>query len=434
MLKFAKNRSSSVERGSPQARRVLIERTHTRDYSPSPTTTNEETPRTTRSFSLERTVGVRRQLTFERDVTPRMISAQRNVGQLSLPPRRNPIASPPPVIRAHKKAVENCLEESDYTEVSSTTFCRLKSATLAPLTPTLEKLSSSHVSAGVKPPAVPAKSVLKNSNKYDFHRAVERLVEKLDLQLQLDTSSESGYGSDDIDSLGSRSSTASRESAPGVVPPPIPHRKNQTRARQKKVHFDSYVLLLQGIREANLELVRAHVAEVCPEAMATEEVCSGFMKLVIEDEEALVKELLNHGVNPNLVDPSGLTPLHLAAAINSLPLIKALLNRGAAINSRAHSSAKTPAELCSPVLPGYPACHAYLRCMEECLGVANGGQVFSVRPYRTCRNDELCLSLGDELIVVRKGDYEGSAWWWCRNSLDEEGYVLKDLLALNRPK
>ena len=382
-----------------------------------------------------------------------MISAQRSsvptastATTVKLPPRFNPVASPPPVVRSHKRNASLVIppdqlpkpeisprEEGNYTEVTSTTFCRLKSATLAPLTPTLEKLSSSHVTSGVKPlPAVP-KSVLKNSNKYDFHRAVERLVEKLDLQL-LDTSSESGYGSDDHDSLASRTSTVSRESSTGT-PPPIPRRKSSsTAASKKRVHFDSYVLLLQGIREANLDLVRTHVSEVCPEALDTEDVCAGFMRLVVEGNDLLAMELLSHGLNPNIVDPSGLTPLHLAAAINSLPLIKAMLNHGASIFSRAHSSGKTPAELCSLALPGYPACHAYLRCMEECLGVANQGQVFAVRQYRTCRGDELCLAEGDVLHVIRKGDYEGSVWWWCRNQLGEEGYVLKDLLSLNKPK
>ena len=312
--------------------------------------------------------------------------------------------------------------------------------------PTLEKLSNPHVIEGLKP-TPPPKSVLKRPlAHYDFHRAVEKLVEKLDLQLALDTSSESGYGSDDHDSLnglkrGSRASTSSTESSQDSTdgpPPPLPRRKSAP-AGKRRVKFDSYVLLLQGIRERNLELVQTHVKEVCREALATDEVMLEFMRAVIEGgsnpaTELLVRELLAAGVDPNFTDPAGLTPPHLAAAFNALPVIKALLNHGAAIFSRAHSSGKTPSEMISPRAPNFQACNAYLKCMEECLGVANGGRVFVAFPYRTCRADELYVQPGDEVLVLKKGDYQGSAWWWGRSHSGQEGYVLKDLLALNRPK
>jgi hypothetical protein len=71
--------------------------------------------------------------------------------------------------------------------------------------------------------------------------------------------------------------------------------------------------------------------------------------------------------------------------------------------------------------------------MEECLGVANKGRVHVTRPYQTNRCDELGVEAGETLTVVRKGDYTGSSWWRCRNDRGQQGYVLQDLLALNRP-
>ena len=466
MLKFTRNsRSSSAERNnSSRIPRVqALQKTNTRDFSParykpdSPISqelpAEMTTPRSSRSTSAERTVmKSRRQLNFDREnPSPRMISAQR-----SLAAAKRPQSPPPPVPEFSGNTEEDQpkpklpprlpqrrfpinLAESDYNQVSSGTYCRLrKKPNLAPMTPTLEKLSHPHIVEGVRPLLMPAKSVLKNSNKYDFHRAVERLVEKLDLHL-LDTSSESGYGSDDHDSLNSRSSSITSRASSinstdvgSLAPPPLPRRLRPPPG--KRVHFDSYVLLLQGIRERNLELVQRNVTEVCKEALATEEVMLEFVKAVIAGEDLIVHELLTHGLNPNFGDPAGLTPLHFAAAFNSLSLIKLLVNAGSAIYPRAHSSGKIPSEMCSLNRPNFQACHAYLRCIEECLGVANNGRAFVVRPYRTCRSDELCVQPGDCLRVLRKGDYDGSSWWWCL-SLDrnEEGYVLKDLLSLNRP-
>ncbi len=134
-----------------------------------------------------------------------------------------------------------------------------------------------------------------------------------------------------------------------------------------------------------------------------------------------------------------------------------LLHHGAAVFARTHSTGRTPSEMPSPIISNsgsssssssgggsnngnhdYESCRAYLRCMEECLGVAESGRAFAVRPHRTCRRDELSLEQGEELRVLRRGDYPGSAWWWCGKVEDgegevREGYVLRDLLCGNKP-
>ena len=274
---------------------------------------------------------------------------------------------------------------------------------------------------------------------YDFHRAIEKLVEKMDLGLQLDTSSESGYGSDQ-DSLKSQQDQQQQSSPPTLPPraspvssarppPPLPP-PPPARSTKKRVQFDSYVLFLQGLRERDLEMVQTHVREVCDAALSTDEVVAELMSAVIEGHEGLVRELLVHGADSNANNE--MTPLHLAAAFNNLSLVRLLLSYGAAVFTRAHSSGKLASELCSRQLPGYQACHAYLRCMEECLGVANSGKVYVSQDHRTNRADELELEAGEELVVVRKGDYNGSAWWWCSNSKGQQGYVLQDFLSLNK--
>merc|ERR1711981_329817 len=102
------------------------------------------------------------------------------------------------------------------------TLCLLpgsRNASMAPMTPTLHKLASAVA------PVLSPKSVLKR--KYDFHRAVEKLVQEKFVPSSpnsvvmptLDTSSESGYGRDQ-DSLNSQQQQKVQTStAPPALPP-----------------------------------------------------------------------------------------------------------------------------------------------------------------------------------------------------------------------
>jgi len=474
MLKFTRrSRSTSADRSNgtppqplaptpvPAPSPSLLSRPRPRfqrDFSP--VQSPSATPRLSRrAASLER-VPVKSRLATasgeQPQLPPRFASLRQQVPPKGAslpppPPARRPAPSrptaaaaaalPPPISspRTRSKVKETGEAAATSHSFSSGTLCRL-----APLTPTLEKLVSPHVTAGAELPPTPPKSVLKRGARYDFHRAVERLVEKLDLQL-MDTSSESGYGSEQegtesLHSVTSGASTSSSSASPSATassstsstsstaPPPLPKR----RGRRRRVQFDSYVMLLQGLKERNLELVQANVKEVCREALSTDEVALELMRCVADGEEPILREMLDNGFDANFADPAGLTPLHLAAAFNLLSVIKMLISRGAAVHARAHSSGHTPSGLCSPGARDYEACKAYLRCMEECLGKANGGAAHVVRGYRTCRGDELCVAPGQCVTVVRRGDYEGSAWWWC-GSEGRQGYVLRDLLALKRP-
>jgi len=220
------------------------------------------------------------------------------------------------------------------------------------------------------------------------------------------------------------------------LPPALPprQRSNKVQQRPKQVKFDSYVMLLQGLLERDLETIVSHLEQVSDAAMFTDEVSTAFLTAIVENREDIVEALLQRGFDVNASsDAAGLTGLHLASAFNFLPLVRIILAHGACIYALAHSSGKKAADLCSRNLPGYQACHAYLRCMEECLGVANQSRVYSSQNYHTARNDELELSKGQCLKVLRKGDYPGSSWWWCQDQRGHQGYVLREILSLNPP-
>lgn len=64
------------------------------------------------------------------------------------------------------------------------------------------------------------------------------------------------------------------------------------------------------------------------------------------------------------------------------------------------------------------------------MGILNGGRVSAVYDYEAQNSDELTFRMGDELIVLRKGDDYEREWWWSRLS-DHEGYVPRNLLGVS---
>ena len=361
-----------------------------------------------------------RSSSMDRTSSPQSSPRPRSSSSERTPMKNNKRTMSPPPIPSRQTV--NKSTNSDYEAISTL------NVSLAPMTPTLQKLATTV--ANISP-----KSVLKR--RYDFHRAVEKLVQEKFVPNHtsspviqpLDTSSESGYGSDQ-DSL----------SQPPALPPrgmkskPTTSSLKTSSSIKKQVKFDSYVMLLQGLRDRDLDTIHTHLDKVSDAAMFTDEISAAFLTAIVENREDIVTALLRRGFDVNAsADSTGLTGLHLAAAFNYLPLVRLLLSHGACIYVLAHSSGKRAADLCSNNLPGYQACHAYLRCMEECLGVANQGTVFASQQYHTARNDELELSKGLSLTVLRKGDYPGSSWWWCQDSQGRQGYVLRELLCLNPP-
>lgn len=68
--------------------------------------------------------------------------------------------------------------------------------------------------------------------------------------------------------------------------------------------------------------------------------------------------------------------------------------------------------------------------IQEKLGILNGGRVSAVYDYEAQNTDELTFRMGDELVVLRKGDDYEREWWWSRLN-DHEGYVPRNLLGVS---
>ena len=84
---------------------------------------------------------------------------------------------------------------------------------------------------------------------------------------------------------------------------------------------------------------------------------------------------------------------------------------------------------------------------EQQLGLARDAAVYAAQAYSAARQDELSLSEGERLTVLRRGDESETDWWWARRAPASpggarvggstvggaegvEGYVPKNLLAV----
>ena len=67
---------------------------------------------------------------------------------------------------------------------------------------------------------------------------------------------------------------------------------------------------------------------------------------VMENDVALVNQLLNDGVDPNHpLDPAGVMPLHYAAQNNALDVIPLLIEAGADVFAQTEPDGSTPIDI-----------------------------------------------------------------------------------------
>ena len=408
MLKFARRRARSSER---EPVKCLVMNTN---CQMKPRASSAERP----SHSNEETSNVTMTVP---SITPSIVSARTASIQKAVP-RRNCVfednESDSPVY-----SISVTSDDSVDTSSASSPVVTLHKTTKLPAIETLSlksvpnsgQIATSTPVSGTMP-MVPRKPKLENI--INFHH---RHLWKMEL---LDTSAESGYGTDSSDN-NSMKSVASAEND-DTAPPPLPRRKPR-----RKVQFDSYVLLIQSLKERDLKGIVSTIFNVSSEALCTEDVIYHFHTAILRQDYETFELLVRGGVEVNTFDHRGWSALHCACSLARLDMIKLLLQNGAAVLARTHHSSQTGTQLLPVDNPAYPQCLAYMRCMEECLGTVNNRLVLAAANYRATRLDEMSITKGDRLNVIRRGDVNNEMWWWVKNSRGEEGYVLRDLLSLN---
>ncbi|XP_077423947.1 apoptosis-stimulating of p53 protein 1-like isoform X2 [Vanacampus margaritifer] len=196
-----------------------------------------------------------------------------------------------------------------------------------------------------------------------------------------------------------------------------------------RVKFNPLALLLDASLEGEFDLVQRIIYEVENPSMPNDEGITPLHNAVCAGHHHIVKFLLDFGVNVNAADSDGWTPLHCAASCNSVHLCKMLVESGAAIFAQTISDVETAAVKCEEMEEGYTQCSQFLYGVQEKLGVMNKGLVYALWDYTAQQSDELTLSEGDALSVLRRRDDTETEWWWARLN-DREGYIPRNLLGL----
>jgi len=199
--------------------------------------------------------------------------------------------------------------------------------------------------------------------------------------------------------------------------------------KSRRVSFDPLALLLDASLEGELELVQKTALEVSNPSAANDEGITALHNAICAGHLEIVRFLVELGCDVNAQDSDGWTPLHCAASCNNLAMVKFLVEHGACIFAATLSDQETAAEKCEEDEEGFDGCSEYLYSIQEKLGILNNGKVSAVYEYEAQNSDELSFEIGDEIIVLRKGDDFEREWWWSRHS-DREGYVPRNLLGL----
>merc|ERR1719189_2226419 len=165
------------------------------------------------------------------------------------------------------------------------------------------------------PPVLPRKPKLEN-----FLVGQHRHLWKMEL---LDTSAESGYGTDSSDNNSLKSVNSNTEETSD--PPPLPKRKPR-----RRVQFDSYVLLTQSLKDRDLKGIVSTIFNVSSEALCTEDVIYHFHTAILRQDYEVFELLVRGGVDVNTFDHRGWSALHCASSLARLDMIKLLLQNGEA--------------------------------------------------------------------------------------------------------
>lgn len=196
-----------------------------------------------------------------------------------------------------------------------------------------------------------------------------------------------------------------------------------------RVSFDPLALLLDASLEGELELVKRCASQVANVSESNDEGITALHNAICAGHYDIVTFLVEFGCDVNSPDSDGWTPLHCAASCNNLPMVKFLVEHGACIFATTISDQETAAEKCEEEEEGFDSCSDYLYSIQEKLGILNNGVVYAVFDYEGQHPDELSFSIGNEILVLKKGDEQEKEWWWSKIS-EKEGYIPRNLIGL----
>ncbi|KAM9318011.1 relA-associated inhibitor [Pholidichthys leucotaenia] len=195
----------------------------------------------------------------------------------------------------------------------------------------------------------------------------------------------------------------------------------------KHARLSPLVLLLDGALVGEVDTVQKAVQEMSDPSQPNDEGITGLHNAICGGHYNVVDFLVRIGANVSAPDSHGWTPLHCAASCNDRLLCEFLVRNGAAVMAFTESDGATASQKCDPYAPGYEECEAFLKGVEEAMGVENSGVLYALWSYPAQAPDELSFKDGDMITILQKP--EGSDWWWA-SLCGREGFVPNNYFGL----
>ncbi|KAI3382663.1 hypothetical protein SNEBB_007265 [Seison nebaliae] len=233
----------------------------------------------------------------------------------------------------------------------------------------------------------------------------------------------------------------------------IPH-YDDYRIQKKNATIDPHALLLDGAVEGELTTVvdNCIIIGSVEASKPNDEGITALHNAVCAGHDNIIRWLIfEAGVDVNVCDVDGWTPLHCAASCNATDLAGMLIESGACLWSRTSIDDEMPIHKCELKEMEYDKCYKYLREMQTRIGRMNNRKVYAIFDHQSNENDELNVHINDELTVLSYGDEEhletlesdetlllNDAKWWkvkITNSYEDSrngqiGLVPLNILAL----
>ncbi|XP_061104837.1 relA-associated inhibitor-like [Conger conger] len=267
-------------------------------------------------------------------------------------------------------------------------------------------------------------------HRRQYQQMIHKLFSRKDLHHKGEPGSESSSSSEGEESPKAAAAslpipvlvTSQHKGLQSILKRPLNRRRCRHRAR-----LNPLVLLLDGALIGELDTVQRAVREMSDPSQPNEEGVTALHNAICGGHYSIVDFLVQIGANVSAPDSHGWTPLHCAAACNDRSMCEYLVRSGAAVLSVTEGDGATAVEKCDPYAAGFEECTAFLRGVEEAMGVENGGVLYALWEYPAQAPDELSFLEGDTVTVKNK---QGGAEWWRASLGNREGFVPSNYFAL----
>lgn len=199
--------------------------------------------------------------------------------------------------------------------------------------------------------------------------------------------------------------------------------KSSASKKKKNARFSLQVLLLDGSLDGDLSLVKKCVEDGVDINVANEEGLTPLHSSSCNGHADIVKYLLLNGADVNVVDDDMWTPLHGAACFGDVSVVKLLVEHGANIQTM-NNDDDTPIDVAAE--------ENTLRYLNQCVkNLEIKTELYGLYDFNEGDNKEdLFFSMNEKLTVLSSPEARREDLWWrAKNEKGQEGWVPSNYLG-----